>query len=198
MRNVFVNPIGEVMLERGRDDMPIAGSINICEEAKRLGKKSCKLTQAEEAQAFHRGLLDAGLRPAEVAFVEKVWKFQSLNDGQMRIYGSVRNLKLVMEFQQFCDERDWWKRLRTFARDHGYGWYVMSVDKHVDRYGKPILGKPGKYKWITGPNHGRMERQVEVYLHVQPDARLLDIRTMRLRMRKELDLFWHEAGVGVL
>jgi len=35
-------------------------------------------------------------------------------------------------------------------------------------------------------------------LHVQPDARLLDIRTMRLRMRKELDLFWHEAGVGVL
>jgi hypothetical protein len=190
--------LGEVFMKRGKSAMPVAGDINICEEAKRLGKKSCKLTKAEAAQAFHRQLLDAGLHPDEVAFVRKVWRFQALNDGQMRLYGSARNLKLVMEFQRFCDDKSFWKRLRLLARECGYGWCVMYVGKHSDRYGVPIPGKPGKLKWTTGPDHGRMERQVEVYLRVPPDARLCDVRTMRLRMRKALSRFWYEAGVGVL
>lgn len=106
------------------------------------------------------------LLPKDVKAVKAVHRLQArLNDAMHRVYAirppkqRVWNIILVVEFCAFRDQWDVWVEIGRFAERMGRSWKVkvMHEEPHLDRW------KNGDSEdWNEGPDHGRMEVQVEV------------------------------------
>ena len=148
--------------------------------------------------------------------VRFVYKLQTQhNNATHRIYarrGPRKNhweLRFVTEFVAFKDNWEAWVKIGRFAQDMGSDWSidVMREEEHLDRW------KNGDdAEWQEGPDHGRIEVQVEVVrtYAVQPQAlskweadreakALIDLIAKDAEsIRSKGEELFSECGVGVI
>jgi hypothetical protein len=124
---------------------------------------------------------------------------ENVDFGRFRVYGELRNgrprVVVVTEFQQFCDNDDFWTRLNVAAKRLKARVWVMSEKQHVDHSWR-ITQSGKKYAERFGPDHGRKERQVELSWCIET----LTTRHLRAFVKKIADAtsdIWKEGGVGV-
>jgi hypothetical protein len=159
------------------------------------------------------------LSPTELEFSRYIHKLQALNGGRFRLYGGILRgrpwINLVTEFNAFIDEKSFWKTLMQIAKSLSAKTYVMHDGPHVDSSGYPA-GSPDLEKalqdgrklknggqvengivWTTGPDHGRLERQVELSWPVY-GKNLREIKTMIRKISKATNDQWEHRGVSVI
>jgi hypothetical protein len=180
--------------------------------------------QKEISSTFKRQK-NATLTQKELELVRKVEQFQVIEDGRFRVYGGIDSrrkpwIRLVTEFANFTSETDFWKQVRDLAKQLGAKIEVMHEEKHLDKMGcsvtaksreqilsefraqgrKPVNGgKPDENGviWSTSPDHGRPERQIEMYWDVLDVPSLAKLRQLIAKIRIATAVIWKEAGVGV-
>jgi hypothetical protein len=155
----------------------------------------------------------ANLNANEYAFAQKVFGFQDVAEGgRFRVYGEMRDggecIVLVTEFVGFTNDDETWQKILALKQTLKAHLWVMMTDKHLDKY-YPARGEEGERKtkervpgrgkgenWFVGPNHGRMERQVELSWRIEgmtPD----DVVKLQKRIKRKTARLWREAGVCV-
>lgn len=208
----FVNSLGELM--RHGQDLPLCGSINCRELAERLGfdwSKVCQYRKPSECAEARRwfAAIDAEwetrykaeLSRKEYNFLKKVFAFQkAISDGsRFRVYGEIRKGKpriiVVTEFVGFVDDDAYWTRFDAIVKKLKAHVWIMSEDEHSDQcihdYGTP------QEKTVTGVNHGRMERQVELSWRIEK-LTVPEVKALLVTIRNATRRLWKESGVGVI
>jgi hypothetical protein len=132
----------------------------------------------------------------EKAFMNAVHFRQAVNDSRFRVYGITNDdghqVILVTEFIAFSDDTEAWKQIEEAAKNAACEINVMIEKEHLDK-----SKKEGDKEWTLGPNHGRMEKQVEVFCYVNG----LDIKDIKNRIEKikeHTKEIWPKYGVDVL
>jgi hypothetical protein len=136
------------------------------------------------------------LTPKEIAFRNKVEQFQNCADfGRFRVYGEIRKgrhrIILSTEFQQFCDNEQIWKDCEKTAKDLDANIWIMREDKHSDHVIYPDTTER------FGPNHGRMERQVEFSWRIET-LTIPQLKKFIRHLTKQTQSLWDVSGVGVM
>jgi len=200
-----VNPLGEVYI----NEEYAMGSVNVCDCAKRIlsvdeYSQWCghyqehpdleAKVEAEIAHEFEREARNC-MNSAQYALYKQITDLQVVDDGRWRVYGGqVRSdepeINLVTEFIGFCDQEDFWKNLYATAKEIGAEVSTMSEEEHLDHF------KPADEEWQYGPNHGRLERQVEVIWNVYGKS-VDEVKKMIEELNPKLENIWEKAGVGV-
>lgn len=184
---LVVTALGEVL----QNDAEIAGSVDLSQLDRELGRPH---TQSD-VDAWFVKTVEAAV-PEHLAFVQRVWQMQSVNNSRFRIYGGVFSdgplVKLVTEFAGWVDDEAFWALLyRTAMRLGGCVVRLCTTD-HLDKM-KPF----GASRWTYGPNHGRPELQVEIAWDVtgmDDDA----LAALVAKASEGTQSLWEAAGVGVL
>lgn len=208
----FVNSMGELC--RNGSDISDLGSINIKDLAERLGfdwSVVCMYRKGKDKHALARrwfaaikaewdSLYKGHLSRKEQHFRQKVEDIQTIcPEGRFRAYGEIRNGKprivIVTEFIGFVDDDAYWTRFNRMVDDLKANVWIMSEDEHSDQvihnYGTP------QQKTITGKNHGRMERQVELSWRVEAKS-IPEVQELIRKISKRTYRLWKESGVGVI
>lgn len=155
------------------------------------------------------------MTPAVLQFYKAVTATQSLiNDSRCRVWGemhgedfdSPRHTWLVTEFQAFVGEGHLWPIFDKIAAYVGGEVAVMRESPHLNRYWED--GKNGynandpvtmtKATAITGENHGRMERQIELRIDVAGLTSYEQLVDTRDKLELATDFLWADYGVGVI
>lgn len=209
--DVFVTSLGEIILRKGSvEDL---GSINLVELAQRKGfdwEAVCRLDRRSRSRVAKRwkSAIDQewkrryrlSLSAPQRRFVDRVLGLQQkYTNGRFRVYGQLHRgratIVLVTEFLQFCDQAEFWRTLKSMAKKLLANFWVMHTSEHLDKV-THNWGTP-QARVVTGPNHGRLERQVEL-------AWRLDGLTQKqaheqyLKARRGTQSLWRLSGVNVI
>lgn len=148
---------------------------------------------------------------SEFNLVKTIWSFQSIEDGRFRVYGGIKTtgtqeINLVTEFCNWVDQKDFWKTLDRLKRETKARLWVMKESERSNHYSPPqgIEGEvinPDREPtelgpWVFGPNHGRMEKQVEFSWKVT-SMNLDQLRAFKEEMAKATQEIWDTQGVCV-
>lgn len=184
-KRFVVNPLGECI--KGHD--VLCGSINLREvfDGHLTEEEQLSYLSGEDSPALHAKAeklcqeafdTDAreNLKPEEYEITKKIWDFQSLNTDRFRVYGGIKStgkpwIVLTTEFIAFSDNKDFWQKIHSLKKDVNAKVFVMSEEEHLDSYSPPqhtegevidTEKEPTEFgPWAHGPNHGRMEKQIE-------------------------------------
>lgn len=190
---MIINPLGEVFL----DDNCIIGSINIHDLAVKLGKKD---VSKKDINAEFDSQAREYLNDQQYNLYKFVSKLQDLNNSRFRIYcTSSKNflpvIKMVTEFMNFVDQKEYWKELKKAVKKWGANLTELYEDKHMDHsilnYGTP------EEKHVYGENHGRMERQVEVWWDITTLTKK-EVKGLMDKMADATQGYWDATGVNIL
>lgn len=136
--------------------------------------------------------------PAEARFVKQVYSYQDTdkvcNSGRWRVYGRIaknntKQVVVVTEFQGLLGDESLWRKINKVKT--GARLWVMDESLNRDTTYRFIGGDS------YGPNHGKMERQVELSWRIEKlsPGGLLDLVTKLETATQEL---WKASGVGVV
>lgn len=179
----------------------------------RKGKLADKLNRAV-AKEFARHAREE-LTTEQRAAYHKIIRLQAVANDRFHVYGGITTagkpwIILTTEFCDFCDQKEFWTALRKVARELGAKVATIRHDEFMDHYAPP-RGVEGEkildetwtrddgsvVHFAHGPNHGRMERQVELRWNVT-ELSLPQLRRFIKKIDKPtLDLF-HQHGVSVI
>ncbi len=202
---LFINSLGELT----RDTSLLDTSISLKKLAKDEGL-SWPVTEGEEWKSLldraWQKKLDLVLSAEEKSFVLWVYELQNAvaNTSRWRIYARLKyvsvsrkveekEVHLQTELCNFVDQESYWDTVEDFAIEHGCTVRTMREDEHLDKY-KPV----GAEEWVEGPNHGRMERQVELYWTLTPSETRQSVEAFVKDLNERTQALWDEAGVSVL
>jgi len=203
MNAFYVTALGEVV----QGKKIVGGSVRLNDFFKLLSKKDAKLYLGNDpklvkrADRWAKGKIKTDLKAVlsgeRYQLVEEIYDLQTVNNGRFRVYGGQKAngkewIRLVTEFVRWSDEEGFWNRIRNLAKNVGAHMNTLHEGPHVDR--KSIDN--GK-TWITGSNHGRQERQVEVGIDVK-GMNLSEVRQKIKEVAKKTDRVWKQAGVSVI
>lgn len=136
------------------------------------------------------------LNTTEKAFMVAIHFKQAVNNARFRVYGITNDdghqTTLVTEFVAFVDDKDAWEEIEEAAKKAGCEINVMRESEHIDK-----KKKAGDKEWTIGPNHGRMEKQVEVFCYVN-DLKLDEIRERIIKIETITQEIWPKYGVDIL
>ena len=131
----------------------------------------------------------------EQALIKQVWAIQkAITTDRFRAYlGKGKKILLSTEFIYFSDEKEIAKGIRWLAESIGAYIDVMAEFEHLDKvtydYDTP------EAETVIGPDHGRLETQVEMVWVV---ATAREARLLVKMARKETQKLWENYGVSVL
>jgi len=183
MDNLCINALGEVFL----NDRDIAGTVNVDELARRLGRDP---TNADLDAEFE-SQLDEGLPPDQAKVAKLVWQAQKeLNDSQFRVQYFAGAIRVSTEFVAFDDDPSAWLAIYGAASKVRAEVWIMHNSPHLDHWWD------GDGKEQFGEHHGRMETQVDV--HLRCDATIESIREQRRRLKEVTNNLFLDFGVGVI
>jgi hypothetical protein len=175
-----INNLGEIFIR----DACVSGSVNIVELEQRLGRTH---TQRDIEQHFDREARAVLDDEAFALYKLHTRALHRLHTNLVRF--SVRNGQLwaSTEFIAFTDDRAAWKRIRNCAQACGAAIRTMTRHPHLDQW-----KHDGDAKWTTGPNHGRMEKQVELVLACRTfdEAKRAKRLYMTAAKAQGADLYW--------
>ena len=205
-RRVFIiNNLGECYREypdSGGKSTYVMGDINVSELRVRLGREPSEQDFTDE---FHR-LADERLDAHERALYRKVTELQQANNGRFRVYGWLtkahegarpkRHMTLVTEFKHWTSDRPFWAKLRALAKQQKMTLRTIDRSQHLDQTGHHDP-KTGKIVWKTGPDHGRMTRQVEMAMELPANVTLHGVIDRMMHLAYYTHELWCQAGVGV-
>jgi hypothetical protein len=135
----------------------------------------------------------------EYALVKKVWDLQEHNDSRFRIWGQtdtagVSYIWLVTEFATLVTNKKMWRELIDLSRFLSGSVRNINKAPHCDHtyyhYGTPEQTE------VFGPDHGKMERQVEMYWNVLT-WKEREIIAQREEFAVRTQSLWDSYGVGV-
>lgn len=224
-RRLTVTGLGEVVLQTSdmaeHESRVLAGTVNLSDLYDRV-----ELAYTEDdyddpdhpihlycEAALQHDLYDRVTDPDERKLVVSVWKLQQEDNDRWRVYGGIDDGRpwafLVTELCHWQDDEAFWAEVvRVTEELHGIV-RTVSEDEHMDKYAPP-QGKPGErvldetfehlgksVNWVVGPDHGRLERQVELIWPVH-GFMLDELRARRVALAAALDALWDKAGVGVI
>jgi hypothetical protein len=131
----------------------------------------------------------------DALWVFKVWELQKLNDAFCRVWGEHGRIWASVEFNNFHDKETiaWWRSLDKQVAKFADRQFLMGRFPHSDK-----KMPKGSKKWITGPNHGRMEKQVAVEMELFMGDTLTQVRAKRKYLMRFFKKFWKEKGVNVI
>lgn len=132
--------------------------------------------------------------PAERSLIRRVWAMQeAVNTCRFRVYlGTGNKILLSTEFTYFSDEKEIAKGIRWLAKSIGARVLVMGEFEHMDEV-TYFREKPPRT--VTGPNHRRMETQVEMVWVVEG---VREAKRLVKMAEKETQELWENYGVSVL
>lgn len=159
-------------------------------------------------------LSDKDLDKFQRKIADRIGHLQELNTARFRIYGGIKKdgtpwIRLVTEFCTFMDKKRTWSLINGIAKELKAKVWILSEMPHNDKYAPPqgrcgekilketIISNGKRVHWACGPNHGRMERQVEFSWQVLKKSEA-QIKAMIKRLRKATEEIWEEYGVGVI
>lgn len=158
-------------------------------------------------ELFHGGTL---LKPGYVPTPDEEWVIdkcaelqRGANWGRFRVYGGLwgdrsgfdtAEVIVVTEFAELVADKEYWDAVRSFARATGAYWWMMRRDRVRDR--TTYVGGPEKGKVVIGPNHGKLEMQVELSWRVEA-LDLMEFEHLIHRLTKASAELWKKGGVGV-
>lgn len=201
----FINSEGEC----SRNDVLISGSLDMHEVCQRYGfnwSEVCHLMPEDNsdlAKRWRKANEDAWedhyqttFTKREYDFSKKVFEFMRLaNFGRFRVYGEMKdgkeNIVVVTEFQAFVDQTDFWDRLKERAVQLHARIWIMREEPHMNQF-----KRRDQMEWQYGPDHGRLERQVELSWQIQ-DKSPVAFKRFLGRIRKLTNELFTEQGVGV-
>lgn len=184
----------------------------------RAEKKPKWAEEAEKAlERARRVLVEAKLSPTELRVYDTVYKLQELlaDCDRFRVYASLTgrspDISLVTEFIYFVDDREALDAIRAAAKDLDWSIRTIHQDKHCNKVGTQQgrmpdgegyrkIGKPDKegVQWFIGPNHGRLERQVEMVLPLYAGIGVGTVRALIDTCKKRTQGIWKKYGVSVI
>lgn len=217
---IIVNSLGECFQEQknGPDKCLYDSSVNIREVAENhltaeqfhkyseyQGKRFETLDSfITEACAFEMTRQALDILPLPVFdFWHRVTNLQILNDSRFRVWGFKKGSKfnnkeeilLATEFLNFVDEEEFWNKLNAVAKAP----YKLEI-LH-ERLRTEMSKTVNAIEWNYGPNHNRLERQVEFSINLTPLLKsrnhLSVLIEERQKMKEITEEFWHTNGVGV-
>ena len=132
--------------------------------------------------------------PKEQDLINQVWAIQeAITTDRFRAYlGKGSKILLSTEFMHFSDEKEIAKGIRWLAGSIGADVYVMSEFEHLDKCTYINETPP---RTVIGPNHGRLETQVEMVWVV---ATVKEARLLVKMAKKETQKLWENYGVSVI
>ncbi len=182
--NLVVNGLGEVI---GKDEV-VAGSVNDGELTARLGRRPT----TEDFDREFRRMAVARLTPIAAHRVLAVWRLQKHNNGRFRVWmARSGRVLLSTEFIGLIANKDLWTKIDAAAKELGR-LDVMFEGRHLDK-----TSKDGGKTWITGPDHGKRERQVSIDI-LLPDYLSATLKRVRAKAERITQEVWDQAGVAVV
>lgn len=220
----FINSLGEMM--RVTESIEGLDSLDIRQLADDKGfdwdrvcqynsnwqlNETLSADQKDEASRWHKTIEDEWQRlqaehltPHENAFVNKVCELSRIVDeshgGRVRIYGQIADSKemivAVTEFIGFCDDDEFWTQFnQTVDRLDAFVWVMR--EEPCNEESSTLDENMNVVEKKFGPNHGRMERQVEVSFRVDY-LTIEHFRGFLEKLCKETQELWNKNGVNVL
>jgi len=197
MRSIAINSLGEMFLNK----QVVGGTVclNDIGLPKKVVTSRRKDHQAKVAKAVAQAIdrqIDASFTLAESYLVRSVLEKQAVNDSRFRVYACTEKGKLVTvlatEFIFFVDDKEAKDAIYKTAKEVVAKPETMREDKHTDK------SRPETQKhWNYGPNHGRMERQVQFIWNVTA-LTVNQIKAFIEDLKQETHAIWDKYGVGVL
>jgi hypothetical protein len=191
---------------RGDSLIPDLG-INYADLAKQHGFASLHEAELSPtwrgiANRLYRSKLRQILTPKEYAFTMAVTKLQDAlgNTSRWRVYGRLlrgsEQIWLVTEFIALSEKAEAWKAINMVKRQTKAVLDVMHEAPNCDHSWK--VGPNGeKQEERFGPDHGKMERQVEFSWRVER----LTVPEFKRKVRElatSTHVIWTAYGVGVI
>lgn len=192
----FVTAMGELL----RDDEVLGNTINLKELSVKAGIEFSYPETPEWRQAIRNEFEEwekENLTETERLFANKVFEFQeNLNSSRCRVYGWIEESEkqviiLVTEFLEFVDSENW---TEIYEIGKALEATVNTMCEHPHLNSKSL---DNGITWIEGPNHGRMERQVEFSWSIQ-GLTIEEAVTFKELVEKLTQPIWEKCGVGVL
>lgn len=203
MTPLLVTALGEVV----QGKKIVGGSVRLIDFFELLSRKDMKRyldndpKLMKRADRWVKGKVEADLKAVLSAkryhLVQDIYGLQTVNNGRFRVYGGQTAdgkewIRLVTEFVRWSDEEGFWNRIRNLAKNVGARVITLHEEPHNDRKSWD-LGKT----WITGPNHGREEHQVEFAFDVK-GMTLPEVRRKIKEVAEKTGRFWKQSGVAVI
>lgn len=154
-----------------------------------------QLVEAEFERKRHKDLSEA-----ELEFVNKTYRLQDVvTDDRFRLYGELRRggdecVVLVTEFRGFCGDDHFWLAFNDIAQSLQAHVWIMREEPHLD-HSYLNFGTPEQQD-VYGPDHGRLERQVELSWRVETIS-VEALQELKVRIAAATEPFWKKYGVSV-
>lgn len=135
--------------------------------------------------------------------IKLVWKMQEHSTDRFRIYSTHNGTYLSTEFLYFADDKKAKRRIKDAAKRVGGKVFTMHSAPCCDRYSPPqgVMGEivesecNNGLQWAYGPNHGRMEEQVDISCPVNTEDELIEMLKNLAEATQEI---WDAYGVSVI
>lgn len=190
---LFVTSNGEVIREK---DVLDCSSVNLNE-----------IPEGVSVEAEFERKRQKDLNQEELQFVNHVYMVQDCVDfGRFRAYGQLNNdgtetIVVCTEFIGLVEDDELWNEIKETVEKTNAHYWVMSEEPNLEHSWKVYQDGPNKGHKIPnsdnyGPNHGKVERQVELSWQVQ-NLSVPYIKQLITKLKKQTESLWGKAGVGV-